>query len=311
MSEHKSVAEAAAVARGTAAAPEADGRAAAAPESDGRAAGYRAGRTLSVRTELRRQLTRRRTQISLGFLVLLPFLLALAFTFGSSSRSTSGGFVDLATSGGLNFTVFTLFVSTGFLLVVVVSLFFGDSVASEASWSSLRYLLAVPVPRARLLRQKALVAGLVSVFGLVLLPAVALALGTAMYGANPVLNPVGEALGYGQGTGRLVLIVLFVAVQLSWVAGLAMAMSVLTDAPLGAVGGAVMITILSQILDAIPALGDLRNWLPTHYANAWTALLSTDIDWDRMVRGTFSSLLYATAFGLVAWRRFATKDITS
>lgn len=283
----------------------------AAPEADGRAAGYRAGGTLSVRTELRRQLTRRRTQISLGFLVLLPFLLALAFTFGNSSSSTTGGFVDLATSGGLNFTVFTLFVSTGFLLVVVVSLFFGDSVASEASWSSLRYLLAMPVPRARLLRQKALVAGLVSVFGLVLLPAVALALGTAVYGANPVLNPVGEALGYGQGVVRLVMIVVFVALQLSWVAGLAMAMSVLTDAPLGAVGGAVMITILSQILDAIPALGDLRNWLPTHYADAWTALLSVDVDWDQMVRGTFSSLAYATVFGLVAWRRFATKDITS
>ena len=287
------------------------GVAAAAPEADGRAAGYRSGGTLSVRTELRRQLTRRRTQISLGFLVLLPFLLALAFTFGDSSSSTTGGFVDLATSGGLNFTVFTLFVSTGFLLVVVVSLFFGDSVASEASWSSLRYLLAMPVPRARLLRQKALVAGLVSVFGLVLLPAVALALGTAVYGANPVLNPVGEALGYGQGVLRLVMIVVFVALQLSWVAGLAMAMSVLTDAPLGAVGGAVMITILSQILDAIPALGDLRNWLPTHYADAWTALLSVDVDWDQMVRGTFSSLAYATVFGLVAWRRFATKDITS
>lgn len=282
-----------------------------APGADGRAAGYRAGRTLSVRTELRRQLTRCRTQVSLGFLVLLPFLLALAFTFGSSSRARSGGFVDLATSGGLNFTVFTVFVSTGFLLVVVVSLFFGDSVASEASWSSLRYLLAIPVPRARLLRQKALVAAAVSVLGLVLLPAVALALGTAVYGANPVLNPVGETLGYGQGVVRLVAIVAYVALQLSWVAGLAMAMSVLTDAPLGAVGGAVMIAILSEILDAIPALGGLRDWLPTHDANAWTALLSVDVDWDQMVRGTFSSFAYATVLGLVAWRRFAAKDITS
>jgi len=279
--------------------------------SAGSAAGYHAGRTLSVRTELRRQLTRRRTQISLGFLVLLPFLLALAFTFGDSSGSRSGGFVDLATSGGLNFTVFTLFVSLGFLLVVVVALFFGDSVASEASWSSLRYLLAMPVPRARLLRQKALAAGVVSVLGLVTLPAVALALGTVLYGANPVLNPVGEALSYGTGITRLVIAVVYIAVQLSWVAGLALAMSVLTDAPLGAVGGAVMVSILSQILDAIPALGDLRNWLPSHYDAAWTAVLSADIDWDRMVRGTLSSMIYATVFGVLAWRRFAGKDITS
>lgn len=279
--------------------------------TDGRAPAYDARRTLPLRSELRRQLTRRRTQISLGFLVLLPFLLALAFTFGNNSDSRRGGFVDLATSGGLNFTVFTLFVSTGFLLVVVVALFFGDSVASEASWSSLRYLLAAPVPRARLLRQKALVAGGVAVAGLVLLPAVALALGTLAYGAKPVLNPVGEALGYGTGVLRLVLAVVFIAVQLSWVAGLAMAMSVLTDAPLGAVGSAVMINILSQILDAIPALGGIRSYLPTHYANAWVGLLNSQVDWDQMVRGVLSALVYASILGLVAWRRFATKDITS
>ena len=46
-----------------------------------------------------------------------------------------------------------MFVSTGFLLVVVVALFFGDTVASEASWSGLRYLLAAPIPRTRLLRR--------------------------------------------------------------------------------------------------------------------------------------------------------------
>ena len=48
--------------------------------------------------------------------------------------------------------------SAGFLLVVAVALFCGDTVASEAGWSSLRYLLAAPVPRTRLLRQKLAVA---------------------------------------------------------------------------------------------------------------------------------------------------------
>jgi len=72
-----------------------------------------------------------------------------------------------------------------------------------------------------------------------------------------------------------------------------------------------MVSSLSQILDAIPALGDLRNWLPSHYDAAWTAVLSADIDWDRMVRGTLSSMIYATVFGVLAWRRFAGKDITS
>lgn len=104
---------------------------------------YKAGRTLPLRVELIRQLRRRRTQLTLGFLVLLPFILLAAFELGSDSEGNrSGGLVDLATTGGANFTIFALFASSGFLLVVVVALFFGDTVASEASWSSLRYLLA-------------------------------------------------------------------------------------------------------------------------------------------------------------------------
>jgi len=71
---------------------------------DGRAPGYRSEATLRVATELCRQLTRRRTQISVGFLVALPFLLVLvlAFTLGTSSNSTtgSGSYVDRATPAG-------------------------------------------------------------------------------------------------------------------------------------------------------------------------------------------------------------------
>ena len=85
------------------------------------------------------------------------------------------------------------------------------------------------------------------------------------------------------------------AIQLTWVAGLALLLSVLTDAPLGAVGGAVLISILSQILNQIDALGDLRNWLPTQYSFAWTGALVDPIRWDDMVRGGFLSLAYAVA----------------
>ncbi len=280
---------------------------------DGGAPGFHLHRTLGVRTELWRQLTRRRTQITIGFLVLLPFLLVLAFTVGNSSNSGggSGGFVDRATMSGLNFTVFSLFVSIGFLLIVVVALFFGDAIASEASWSSLRYLLAIPVPRGRLLRQKAVVAGLLSLLALVTLPAVALALGTAVYGTAGMSTPFGDVLPFGTALVRLLLAVLYIAVSLLWVAGLAALLSVSTDAPLGAVGGAVMATILSEILDGIPALEGLRDWLPTHYAYAWTGLLSADIDWSRMAWGAFSAVAYATVLGALALARFTSKDITS
>ena len=58
-----------------------------------------------------------------------------------------------------------------------------------------------------------------------------------------------------------------------------------TDAPLGAVGGAVLLYILSSILDQITALGDLRTVLPTHYSDAWLGLLSTPLQTDDVVKG--------------------------
>ncbi|HEV3359163.1 MAG TPA: ABC transporter permease subunit [Pseudonocardiaceae bacterium] len=280
--------------------------------TSGSANGYRAGRTMPIRVELRRQIRRRRTQLALGFLAILPFLLLLAFKIGNgSSNRSSGQFVDLATSSGTNFTVFALFASAGFLLVVVIALFFGDTVASEASWSSLKYLLAIPVPRGRLLRQKAIVSALLSLAGLIILPAISLIVGIIAYGTGDMVSPTGEALPFGLALGRIGLAVVYLALQLIWVAGLALLLSVSTNAPLGAVGGAVLASILSEILDSITALGGLREYLPTHYAFSWADLLSTNIDWGEMTRGVLSALIYGVIFFAVAARRFARKDITS
>ncbi len=279
--------------------------------AQGSAPGYRAAATLPLRVELVRQLRRRRTVLALGFLVLLPFLLWLAFEIGQDDDRGGATLVDLATASGSNFVVFTMFSTVSFLLVVVVALFFGDTIASEASWSSLRYLLAAPVPRGRLLRQKAMVAALLSAFALVLLPAVAMAVGVVAYGAGDLVSPTGQSLDFLPAASRLALAPAYLVLHLAWVAGLALLLSVITDAPLGAVGGAVMVSILSQILETIEALGDLRDYLPTRFSSAWADLLAAPVDWNQLASGAFSGLAYATVFGLAAWWRFATKDITS
>lgn len=150
-----------------------------------RAPGYRPRRTLPLRVEARRQLKRRRTLVVAAVLTLLPFVLVAAFAIGGDPSRRGNGritLMDSATASGANFAATALFVSAGFLLVVPVALFCGDTVASEASWSSLRYLLAAPVPRARLLLSKLTVALLFSAAAMVLLPLVALAVGSAAYG---------------------------------------------------------------------------------------------------------------------------------
>jgi ABC-2 type transport system permease protein len=282
----------------------------------GAAAGYRPGRTLPIRAEWRRQWSRRRTQLALGLMALLPLIILVAFQFDSGGGDDNGGgefgsLVTLATTGGVNFALFCVFVSAGFLLVVAVAMFCGDTVASEASWGSLRYLLAVPIPRARLLGVKLVVALGYSAFALLLLTGMALAAGTLRYGWHPLRSAVAAEIPAGEGLLRLLAVLGYLAVVLLVVAGLALLLSVSTDAPLGAVGGAVLLWILSSILDQITALGSLRYVLPTHYSSAWLGLLSTPPQLDDVVSGSISAVAYATLFWSLAFWRFTRKDVVS
>ena len=240
-------------------------------------------------------------------------ILWIAFTVAPAGPpSGSLSLVDLAKSSGPNFAVFTLFASASFLLVVVVALFFGDTIASEASWSSLRYLLAAPIPRARLVRQKAIVAGLLSLAAIVLLPVVALLVGALAYGADDLVSPTGESLPFWAGALRLLLGALY----LFRVPGLG------RRARAGAVG------VHRRPARRRRRHGDggrssrrsstrSRRWracattCPPTTARRGPNLLATDVDWDSMTRGIFSSLLYATVLGGLAVWRFTRKDITS
>jgi ABC-2 type transport system permease protein len=278
---------------------------------------YKANSTLPFRVELIRQIRRKRTLVAYSFIIALPLLVASAVKFGSSGSSSdrfgSGGLdlIGLATHSAANFTATMFYFATGFVLITVVAIFCGDTVASEASWSTLRYLLAAPVPRARLLRQKIAVGLMLSLGAIVLLPITSYLIGGIAFGFGGLQTPLGTTFNATTGIERLAIMTAFLALSLLFCAGIAFLMSVTTDAPLGAVGAAVGVVIVSNILNAISALGSLRQWLPTHYAYAWLDALTTNIDWTGMVRGASYSLI---AFALClagAIVKFGRKDITS
>lgn len=282
---------------------------------------YQASKTLPYRVEFIRQLRRRRTAVAFLLMLLLPLIVVLAIKFGPSgedSSSSAGGFVqggfnliDLATSGAMNFTVVMIFFATGFLLTTVFALFAGDTVASEASWASLRYLLAAPVPRRRLLVIKLSVAMTFNFLALVALILISYALGSLAFGNGPLVSPVGGTIQGTEAAWRILVIAGYVYLTLLFVSGIAFFMSVRTDVPLGAVGTAVMLVIVLAILDAITALGDLRNWLPGHYSQAWTDALGPAINWDTMAKGAAFTIVPFIFLVTSAILKFERKDILS
>jgi len=280
----------------------------------GAVAGYRPERTLRLFVELRRQFKRRRTIGVVLLMVALPLILIGALQLGGSEEAQQNNrinLVDVATSSGLNFTLFVLFATTGFFLVVVFALFFGDTVASEAQWGSLRYTLATPVPRMRLLRQKWYAALVLAVGSLLTLVVVALLAGGIFFGFDDIRTPVGVTIAQGDGLLRLAGMLGYLVVHLLVVGALAFWLSTITDAPLAAVGGAVFTTIVFAVLDQVDQLGSIRDYFPTAFDFAWTDLLQTPVDSGDLFRGVIQSSIYIAVFTLLGFRHFARRDVTS
>ncbi|MFV0461690.1 MAG: ABC transporter permease [Nostocoides sp.] len=270
-------------------------------------------RPLSYAAEWSREVGRRRTTWILVVVLALPaiFVGAFALDTGSPGAATGSRFVDIATLGAANFTAFSLLVAAELLVFILAALLVGDPVPTEASWSSLRYLLTAPVGRARLLTSK-LAVGLTHVLlVLIILPAWSFLIGSAAYGLAPLSIPGGGTLSNGDLLPRLVVAIGYLFVAVLPIAGLAFLIGVGSQTPLAAVGGALVVYIVSGILDTIDALGSWRNGLPGHYARAWLDLLQPTIDWTAMRHGLLWSLLWGLALFALGYWRFARRDVLS
>ncbi len=274
----------------------------------------RHGRTrapLSLTVEARRQIGRLRTRWTFGILLALPLIVVGAFALGDGGDQGGQRFSDLATLGAGNFAIFMLLVSAPLLILIVGALFVGDPVPSEASWASLRYLLTAPVPRARLLTSKLLVGLLLTAVAVTLLLAWVLVVGAVFYGWEPLNLRAGGVLDWPQTLARLGVGAVYIFVSQLPFAAIAFWMGVRTDAPLAAVGVAVLSSIVSSILDSLDALGDYRRALPNHYAFEWVGIFAQDADYAALLPGVLWALLYAVVFIALAYRHFGRKDILS
>jgi ABC-2 type transport system permease protein len=268
---------------------------------------------LPFRVELARQLSQWKVRIALGVLAVLPVIVRVALLIGGrpAASSSTTDLTALAQASGGTFAAFVLVLTGGFLATLVAALLFGDLIAGEASRSTLKYLLTVPVPRLRLLGVKAQVATVLLLVGLLALTLVSLVVGVLSYGPGGIQVPGGPRLGFGDSVLRLLATTGAAAAGLLWAAALGTLLTVVTESPLAAAGGVVLGSILSRILDQIPDLGKLRVVLPTHYSGAYRSFLEAPIDLAPVADSLLSGLLWAIVLGTLAAWRFARKDVSS
>jgi len=273
------------------------------------------------RTEFVKAAVRVRTLVVVAVLIALPTLIVVAIKARGDrpGRGQNGeGLFRLAQQSGLLVPAAVLGVASGFLLVVIAGLLAGDSVASDSAWGNLRYVLMRPVSRTRLLLAKAAVAAALIWACVIVVALTALVAGLIAFGSHPVTVPLVSGGGVGSFTLSTTTILVRVAVGTAYVAfgftallAIGTFMSTLTDTPTGAIGATIGIYIVSEILDGIDQLGEVRYGFPTHYLSAWQPLLTENRWSGDIAAGIIVQLAYLVVFGAAAIIWFRRKDIRS
>jgi ABC-2 type transport system permease protein len=264
-----------------------------------------------LRSELRLVVGRRRNQMGLLVLAAVPILMAIAVKLSSPRPGRGPDLLASITSNGLFVPLAALSVEIGLFLPLAIAMLCGDAIAGEANTGTLRYLLTVPVGRTRLLVTKYLSLCVGAILGVAVIVVPGALVGIAIFGSGPMLTLSGTQLPFWTAVWRVVLISLYLAAGLAALAAVGLFISTLTEQPLAATVALMIFTILSWIADAVPQIDWLHPWLLVDRWLAFTDLLRDPPFLDTVWQGLAVDLGYAVVFWLLAWARFAGKDITN
>jgi ABC-2 type transport system permease protein len=273
-----------------------------------------------LRNELRLVFFRRRNQLLLAVVALFPLLIGIGLKAAAPHGGARGGngpgagagafFNQLAGNG-----VFLTFVALTLLLILVlpvaVAVISGDSVAGEAGYGTLRYLLAVPAGRTRLLVVKYLAIVAFAAAAVFTVSVVALLVGVILFPVGPVTLLSGTTVSLTTGLVRVLLVTLYICAAMAAVGAIGLAISTFTEHAIGAIAATMILVVASEVVDQIPQFATVAPYLPTHWWSMFDSLLRTPVDTATMWHGLLSFGVYAALFCLIAWARFTSGDVTS
>jgi ABC-2 type transport system permease protein len=264
-----------------------------------------------LRSELKIIFGRRRNIAGLGVLAAVPVILAVSVRLSSPGQGGGPDFIIAIAGNGLFVAFAALALELPLFLPLAVSAISGDAVAGEANLGTLRYLLAIPVGRTRLLFIKYTAIVIFALVATLIVALVGTIIGLALFGGGDVTLLSGSQTSLADGTWRLLLSSLYLAAGFSALGAIGLFISTLTEQPIGATIAVVVVNVLMFILDSIKQLDWLHPWLLTHWWTAFGDLLRDPITTESIQRGLITALVYAGVFWLAAWARLSTKDISS
>jgi ABC-2 type transport system permease protein len=264
-------------------------------------------------SELHLVFRRWRNLALLAVLALLPVVLAIAVRLSSpqGGNGPAAFFFDQVAGNGVFLAFIALTIMLALVLPLTVSVVAGDSVAGEAGSGTLRYLLAVPAGRTRLLAVKYVSVVIFGLAGTLVVAAVSLVLGVSLFPVGPVTLLSGTTVSLADGLLRLLFVTLYVAAGMAALAAIGLAISTLTEHPIAAIAATLILAVASEVADNVPQFAVVQPYLPTHWWLSFDSLLRSPIATSDLLHGLLSFGVYAVIFCLIAWARFTSADVTS
>jgi ABC-2 type transport system permease protein len=230
---------------------------------------------------------------------------------GNGPGSGSAAFFNQLAGNGVFLTFIALSLLLILVLPVLVAVVAGDSIAGEAGYGTLRYLLTVPAGRTRLLIVKYATIVVWCVAAVFIVSAIALVVGVALFPVGPVTLLSGDTVSLGAGLVRVLWVTLYICAAMAAIGAIGLAISTFTEHSIGAIAALMILVVASEVVDTIPQFSAVAPYLPTHWWNSFDALLRTPIDTTALWHGLLSFAVYAALFFLIAWARFTSSDVTS
>jgi ABC-type transport system involved in multi-copper enzyme maturation permease subunit len=264
-------------------------------------------------SELRLIFRRLRNLALLGVLVVLPLVLGIALWAATphGGGGPDSSFINQLAGNGVFLSFIALTIMLTLVLPLVVAVVSGDSIAGEASYGTLRYLLTVPAGRTRLLLVKYAAVVIFALVSCLVVSVVSLIAGVILFPVGPVTLLSGTTVSLAEGLLRLLFVTLYVAGAMAALGAIGLAISTLTEHPIGAIAAVLIVAVASEVADNVPQFAVVQPYLPTHWWLSFDSLLRSPIATGDLLHGLLSFAVYALIFGSIAWARFSSADVTS
>ena len=279
----------------------------------------------TFRVEMLKQTRRPRTFVTFvaaSAVVATVCGLVAAYRGHSAERIGDWGSVRPGSSG-IALALVALNALTLLAFPVIACVYAGDSIAGEASWGSLRYLLARPVPRWRVVCSKIVSAATLTASTIGITAVVAFMIGLLIYGweALPVVdlqhstafNLASVVFGTPQALLRSLLALGVILGASAAVFAFSFLLSTITQYSFAAVAGGIGLVFASRALDNIPGLHALSPWLPVTDGGttAWTGLFDRPTQTGPITHLLIVQATYTAVLLIAAFWRFLNADIRS